>query len=281
MPEELRITTATHTDVDLMVEWAAREGWNPGRDDAAAFRAADPEGFLMGRIGDEPVSCISVVAYPGGFGFLGFYIVTPDRRGQGHGIATWRAGLERLGERTVGLDGVVDQQPNYRRSGFVLAHRNIRFGGEVRIPPPDDPRIRPVDPPLLEAVIAYDACFFPADRSAFVRGWVDTAHRTALALVEDGTVTGYGVVRPCREGAKIGPLFADTDEGADLLFRALASRVTGGPVFLDCPEPNAAATALATSYGLSPAFETARMYRGAAPQLPLDRTYGITTFELG
>lgn len=281
MPEQLRITTATREDVDLMVEWAAREGWNPGLDDAAAFRAADPEGFLVGRIGEEPVSCISVVGYPGGFGFLGFYIVVPERRGRGHGIATWRAGLQRLGERTVGLDGVVDQQASYRRSGFVLAHRNLRFGGEVQVPPPDDPRIHPVESRLLEAVTAYDARFFPADRSAFVRGWVDPAHRTALALVEDGTVTGYGVVRACREGAKIGPLFADRDEGADLLFRALASRVAGGRVYLDCPEPNAAATALATSYGLEPAFETARMYRGTDPQLPLERTFGITTFELG
>ena len=52
-------------------------------------------------------------------------------------------------------------------------------------------------------------------------------------------------------------------------------------VFLDCPEPNRPATDLAARYGLSPVFETARMYRGAAPALPLARIYGITTFELG
>jgi len=281
MREQLRVGTASREDVDLMVEWAAREGWNPGLDDAAAFHAVDPEGFLVGRIGDEPVSCISVVAYPGGFGFLGFYIVAPHRRGQGHGIATWRAGLERLGDRAVGLDGVPEQQPSYRRSGFVLAHRNVRHGGEVRVTPPADPRLRPVDVTLLRDVVAYDAPFFPADRSAFVRSWVDPAQRTALALVEDGHVTGYGVVRACREGSKIGPLLADREEAADLLFRALAAEAPEGPVFLDCPEPNAAATALAAAYGLSPAFETARMYRGTAPELPLDRTYGITTFELG
>jgi len=28
-------------------------------------------------------------------------------------------------------------------------------------------------------------------------------------------------------------------------------------------------------------FETARMYTGAAPQLPLRRLFGVTTFELG
>jgi len=28
-------------------------------------------------------------------------------------------------------------------------------------------------------------------------------------------------------------------------------------------------------------FETARMYRGAAPDLPVDRWFGVTSFELG
>ncbi|MCK0111162.1 GNAT family N-acetyltransferase [Ornithinimicrobium sp. F0845] len=280
MTTSLAISTATRDDLDTMVEWAAAEGWNPGLDDAGAFFAADPEGFLVGRIDGEPIGCISVVGYPPAFGFLGFYIVTPQHRGQGHGLALWRAGMERLRGRIVGLDGVVDQQPNYRRSGFVLAHRNIRFGGAVRVPAPQDGRLRDLTAELVEAVLQYDAGFFPADRSSFVRGWLTPERRRALVLVEDGEVRGYGVVRTCRQGAKIGPLFADTDEGADLLFRSLAARAPG-EVFLDCPEPNAAATNLATTYCLSPVFETARMYRGPAPELPLSRTYGITTFELG
>jgi hypothetical protein len=28
-------------------------------------------------------------------------------------------------------------------------------------------------------------------------------------------------------------------------------------------------------------FETARMYKGSAPVLPLDNIFGVTTFELG
>jgi hypothetical protein len=101
------------------------------------------------------------------------------------------------------------------------------------------------------------------------------------ALVEDGAVTGYGVLRPCAEGSKIGPLFAANRGDAELLFRALAAEAPPGPVFLDVPEPNAAAVRLAEGFGMMPAFETARMYRGAAPELPLDRIFGITTFELG
>jgi Acetyltransferase (GNAT) domain len=102
-----------------------------------------------------------------------------------------------------------------------------------------------------------------------------------LALIEDGTVQGYGVIRTCRRGFKIGPLFANSEQTADLLFRGLAVNAKGEPVYLDCPEPNRLATELATRYGLSPVFETARMYRGAIPAVSIDRTYGVTSFELG
>jgi len=39
--------TMKRGEVDLAVDWAASEGWNPGLDDAACFHAADPGGFLI------------------------------------------------------------------------------------------------------------------------------------------------------------------------------------------------------------------------------------------
>jgi len=32
---------------------------------------------------------------------------------------------------------------------------------------------------------------------------------------------------------------------------------------------------------MKPVFETARMYTGAAPDLPLPKLFGVTSFELG
>jgi ribosomal protein S18 acetylase RimI-like enzyme len=280
-PGPMEIRPMRRQELDLAVEWAAREGWNPGLADAECFQAADSGGFLMGFVGGEPVACISVVRYGRGFGFLGFYIVRPDWRGRGYGFQLWEAGLDRLADRIVGLDGVVAQQDNYRRSGFVLAHRNVRYGGAPRVDAATDARIVPVVEDLISPVLSYDTAFFPADREAFLRCWLRPERRTALALVEDGSVRGYGVIRACRDGFKIGPLFAESAGAADLLFRALAAEAKGSTVFLDVPEPNRAAVDLASRYGLAPAFETARMYRGPAPSLPLDRIFGITTFELG
>jgi len=44
---------------------------------------------------------------------------------------------------------------------------------------------------------------------------------------------------------------------------------------------NAAGVALARDLDLEPVFETARMHRGPAPELRLDRVFAITSFELG
>ncbi|MHB2165378.1 GNAT family N-acetyltransferase [Alsobacter sp. R-9] len=281
MPETPVIRPMSRRDLDVAIEWAAAEGWNPGIADADAFLATDPAGFLMASVGGEPAACVSVVAYDDAFGFLGFYIATPAFRGRGYGMATWAAGMERLGSRVVGLDGVVAQQDNYRKSGFVLAHRNVRFEGVSRADMPGDPRLARIGQGILPSIVAYDRAFFPTPRDAFVTRWTREGGRVGYALVEDGDVIGYGVIRRARSGHKIGPLFAQTPTDADILFRALASTAKGEIVVLDPPEPNEEALALAERHDLSPSFETARMYRGPAPDLPLDRIFGITTFELG
>jgi hypothetical protein len=280
MSGPLRIAPMDAAELRLALDWAAAEGWNPGLADAGPFLAADPDGFLMGRIDGEPVACISAVNYGDGFGFLGLYICRPEFRCRGYGLALWQAAMAHFGARTVGLDGVVEQQPNYRKSGFVLAHRNIRYGGAVVPPAGSAAGVVRVEGPLADAILAYDRACFGAGRKKFLRAWLDSAERTALARVRDGTVAGYGVIRECRVGCKIGPLFADDEATAAALFAELV-RGRSGPVFLDVPEPNLSARRMAESAGLAPMFETARMYRGPAPELPLPRIFGITSFELG
>lgn len=281
----LAIRPMRRGDLDIALDWAAAEGWNPGVDDADAFLAADPQGFLMGFIGEEPAACIAVVAYGAAYGFLGFYICRPEFRGHGHGWALWQAGIARLGDRTIGLDGVVEQQANYARSGFSPAHRNVRFGGTAATHEIADVRIVELVPGrptgLAGSIVAYDRVLQAGPRETFLRAWLMPPGRRTLAFIEANSICGYGCVRACRQGYKIGPLFADTPDIAERLFAGLTGRLYGAPVFLDVPEPNAEAVALARRHGLAPVFETARMYRGPAPALPLERIFGITTFELG
>ncbi len=281
MTKDYEIRTMTADEFANVVDWAAREGWNPGLHDATCYRATDPEGFLVGVLDGEPVASISVVRYDDSFGFLGFYIVRPEFRGRGLGLAIWNAGLAHLEGCCVGLDGVVAQQDNYRASGFELAWRNVRFMGRGHDGGGEDRTVDLASLPF-ETLEAYDRDFFPAPRAAFTRAWIDQPAARARGLMEHGRLSGYGVIRRCREGFKIGPLFADTPEHAEILFTDLAGFAgRGESVYLDVPEPHAEAVALAARHAMTVSFETARMYRGAAPELPLRRTYGVTSFEIG
>ena len=82
--------TMTRQEIEIPIEWAAKEGWNPGLYDGESFHAADPDGFILGLLDDEPIASISAVKYGTSFGFIGFYIVKPEYRGKGYGIQTWK-----------------------------------------------------------------------------------------------------------------------------------------------------------------------------------------------
>lgn len=286
MTDDLTIRPATLAEYQTAVDWAAAEGWNPGLDDLAAFHTADPEGFLMGWRNGEPIASISVVRYGPNYGFLGFYIVREDQRGTGAGMAIWNAGMAHLGDRIIGLDGVPDQQENYRQSGFALADETVRHSGipQFNAPPTAD-GAQDLTPDFLNALVQYDARFYPGSRIDFIRAWIlpkpQIRRRTKLIL-NDGAIAGYGAIRECREGYKIGPLFAESVAAAETLTAALCADIPAtAPIAIDTPARNSAAVILATNLGLKPSFGAARMYKGHEPALPILETFGITSMELG
>jgi len=280
--ENLRIKTMDQKEVEIAIEWAASEGWNPGLNDADNYYLADPTGFLIGYIEEKPVATISVVKYGKSFGFLGFYIVAPEYRGKGYGLQIWKAGIRSLEGRTIGLDGVIEQQKNYQKSGFKFAYRNIRFEGKGGSQVLQNTNIVRLSTIPFESIASYDRPFFPEEREQFMKGWIEQAKSHALGNMENDKLSGYGVIRKCRTGYKIGPLYANNSEIAEILYQALISKAdTSEPVFLDVPEINKNAVLLAERNDMKIVFETARMYTGDFPELPVKRLYGVTSFEIG
>ncbi|MBR0839152.1 GNAT family N-acetyltransferase [Bradyrhizobium liaoningense] len=277
----LQIRNLRPEELSIAIDWAAAEGWNPGLADAACFAIPDAKGFFVGEIDGEPVATVSCVNYDDRFAFLGFYIVRAGFRGAGHGLRIWNAAIAHAGSRVIGLDGVVAQQDNYRKSGFALAYANVRYGGSIAAPPSPPVDVVALDKVPLAMIEADDATVFPARRSGFLRAWIAAPGHVGRALLRDGKLAGWGVIRPCRTGHKIGPLIADDRAAAEAIVQALMAGAGGGEVFLDVPAVNRDAVRLAEAVGLASTFETARMYTGAIVPLRLDRIYGVTSFELG
>ncbi|MBI5605570.1 MAG: GNAT family N-acetyltransferase [Deltaproteobacteria bacterium] len=283
MSSDFVIKTMNREEIDLAMEWAAREGWNPGLHDADCFYQTDPQGFLIGTINSTPIGCISAVSYHHVFGFIGFYIVAPEYRGKGYGIRLWDAAMNRLDNQNVGLDGVLEQQENYKKSGFRLAYGNSRFESlSVKTVSPDRAELRAIQEIPFHKIQEYDRQCFPAERTAFLRAWLRMPEAHGVGVVEKGELQGYGLIRKCRRGYKIGPLFAEDPGTAEAIFLDLSSRAEEKEVvYLDIPERNPAALVLAGKYGMQKVFSTARMYTGKEPEIPLSKVFGVTTFELG
>ena len=281
--DNYKIRVMSRDEIDIAVDWANIEGWNPGLYDADSFYQADKQGFLIGLLDDEPIATISAVRYGKSFGFLGFYIVKNSYRGQGYGWKIWNAALEHLSGRNIGLDGVVAQQNNYQKSGFKLAYRNIRYQGiSQRLPINPNSEVIDFSGLPFEMINRYDQKFFPEDRTSFLKSWINQPENRVMGVVKNENLLGYGMIRPCQSGYKIGPLFAENAEVAESIFLALQSSITLGETFyLDIPEINPSAKALVSKYNLNMVFETARMYNQNVPDLSMHKIFGVTSFELG
>lgn len=280
MTDDTIIRELSADETAELVSWAKDEGWNPGPADAAAFYAADPKGFLGCFVGDQLVAGISTVIYGQEFGFIGLYICRPDYRGNGYGLKVWNAGMARLGGVTSGLDGVPGQQANYAAMGFERAYETARWSGFCKGQFAAPLEAKPLSPADLAAVSAFDRRFFPGPRDAFLKAWLFSP-RHAFGVIRDGVLKGYTVVRACMEGYKLGPLFADDQDVAQSLLAAAVNACDGEELHIDVPAYQKNFSRLLEAGGFTRGFETARMYKGGAPEIESQGVFAITTLELG
>lgn len=272
---------ASRDEIRRILSWAAAEGWNPGLGDAEVFHATDPQGFFVMRADETPIAAISVVNHDTDFAFLGLYLCLPEHRGRGHGMALWTHAIEHAGDRTIGLDGVFDQQENYRKSGFAAhgqTHRYRGLLGEFAAPH----SCRPMNEDDRQKAIRQDRQHGGVDRQAFLTGWfADTADRQSLCHFHDGRLSGYATIRRCLEGFKIGPFSAADVTTARDLMAGLARIAGDSPVFVDVHQSRPALADLLGAAGFVSVFNTARMYRGAPPDGAAPEFAAVATLELG
>lgn len=284
-PEKLEFTKLGYDGVVTLVDWARKEGWNPGPHDASVFYDTDPDGFYGYFKNGELIGGGSIVSYNGDFGFMGFFIVQPEYRGSGIGRRLWFQRRDTLLKRlkngaAIGMDGVVDMQPFYSKGGFKLAFCDERYR-VTGTPFEVDRHISRITKDDFPEVSQYDHECFGFYRKSFLSRWLELPGSYAFKYVSGEDLKGIAVVRKANEGYKTGPLFADNPEVADTLFRACMNAVPGEKLYLDIPVVNVNALRLTEKYSGEYVFECARMYYGKTPGLPLEKIYGITTFELG
>ncbi|HVB80532.1 MAG TPA: GNAT family N-acetyltransferase [Candidatus Binataceae bacterium] len=284
LPSGFVIDAMTEKEARILDEWAAKEGWNPGLNDIAVAWTFDPAAFIALRRGNELIGGGCTISYHGAAGFMGLFIVQTEYRRQGLGTILWHERLKRLKARVrpdapIGMDGVFEMVPFYTRGGFALMHRDLRYEGVAAGEP--DPAAAPLDSIEFLKIDNYDCLHVETRRTEFLRSWLTQPGGRGLALIDNEQLTGYGFIRPCRTGYKVGPAFADDAACGKRLIHSLLSLVAGERVLMDIPEPNEAALRIVEGLGWNQSFGCARMVNGPKPALPVQRIFGVTSFEFG
>ena len=194
--DSYEIRHMTGQDLETAIEWAAKEGWNPGLADARSFQAADRNGFLVGLLDGEPVASISAVSYGTEFAFIGMYIVRPDMRGRGYGWRIWQAAMGQVNGIPTGLDFQKDSYgpfaPTLKRHLARLQNNGLAIEQQT-----GNMFIVRVGPTYRDAVTSYRDCmeqWRPAvDRTVDLMARMNTktaevaatVHFTAAALADE------------------------------------------------------------------------------------------------
>ena len=276
------VRTMILEELDFAMELAALEGWNPGLHDAACFYHTDPEGFFIGLLDDTPIGCISSVAYKGGFGHIGLHFVLPEYQGHNYEKQLWNRAMKYQKQRNTGIDIRPDRVSLYKDSGFIQVGKHIRFQVTVTETLRNSPHIIDLAQIPFTEICQVDHYFFPTIRENFLQCWISMPESKAFAFLKKNQLYGFGVIRRCRTGYRIGPLFAWDAAMAKELFLALSTCAgKGSTVFLDVPEQNEPAMELAREFKMTQVLETIRMYSNNRPILHENGIFGITTYALG
>ena len=213
LPEGHILAPMTDAEVVVLRSWAAAEGWNPGLLDISIARAVDPDAFIALRDGDELIGGGAILRLAPRLGFMGLFIMRPDRRGSGLGRTLWHYRRDLLLERldpgaTIGMDGVFAMETFYTRGGFSTSHRDLRYEGVAS---------GTVDPEALglpeldrEEIYRLDAECLGADRRGFLERWITAPGVHVAGLRVGGRLAAFGAIRPAEVGYRFGPVLADS-----------------------------------------------------------------------
>ena len=282
------IRPMSRDELDVVLDWADAEGWNPGLSDADVFWRIDRAGLWAIDVDEVLVGSGATIAHGTDHVVIGLVHVRPEHRRQG--IATrafpWLVdgALSRMPPgTTVSLDVPDHLHDLAERFGFHPVRRIARMAGraiETRRGAHSG-ELRALASVPVDAVVDYDAAHVGALRRDLLETWIHPVGGFSLGVYEGQRLRGMAVMRPARRGYRIGPLFADDPDIAEELMGALSRMVLGHTISLDVPTDNPQALALAARHGLAETSSVVHLELGDVRPAPGGSVYAITSIEIG
>jgi GNAT superfamily N-acetyltransferase len=271
----------TAADIPLGLHLSGQAGWNQTAIDWQRCLTLQADGCFVAEWDGLAVGVTTTCIFDR-IAWVAMVLVDQRFRRRGIGRALMEHALVFLdgqGVPTVRLDATPLGQPLYEQLGFVPQFRLARYVG---IPRPDDqpahPAIVTVAAGRWEELAAIDAAITNTDRRKLLLRLFVEHPEEVRAVAEEGTFRGFIAARFGAQAVQPGPCVGQA--GAILLEDA-CRRHAGRRIYLDIPEDNHHAVALAESRGLLVQRSLLRMCRGPQVIEQVDRVWASFGPEKG
>lgn len=281
-------------DLEMVMNWCKEEKWNVGKYDATAYYTLDPQGHFLFLLDEQPVGAISIVRYSPKLLAIGPFIVKKEYRNKGYGTQIWQHAIELLEKNTNAtacLYSVPTQISRYASSGFKKDFHIQRwqksFIKKTSNVEETTEGLKQLNSISIESIIEYDQSIFSASRKKLLAKFIQNEQIVGFASTDNnGKITGFGLIRPCIQGYRIGPLYANHIENAQKLFKTLLDKVNNCTVFIDAPSHNPNVEHFTSFFNLDRVSEadTVAMFRGEVPisvSANNHKNYAVCSLEVG
>lgn len=274
-------------ELETVMGWAHKEGWNPGKYDYKAYYSQDTSGFLVLCLNEKPIGSVSVVKYSEHHAFIGLFIVMSEYRNKGYGKKLWNYAMELIkGYANTSLYSVLQQVNRYQKKGFFgenlnhrwqLSHSTHENLSHLNV-------LHNSSSDILQQMIEYDARFWGSSRFKFFSKILKQPQ--SFAFVSFGinkNVNGYAVIRACMNGYRA-TIYSDTLNNAKKLTRLIISKVPlDSNIIFDIPTENKFSNIFADFFGLAhiDGCDTRIMYHGEKLEKGDEKCYGLASLEIG
>jgi len=278
---------------DFMVvqSWCMKEGWNVGKYDNTFYYQIDPKGHFLFFKEQNPIGSMSLVKHSNQFFTIGPFIVIESERGIGYGSQIWQQVITRLNnypDANVLLYAVPQQIARYQEEGFKPCQNHLRWviNSPLFSSEKDQHQVYPVSLKSLNRIFEFDQNIFGYCRKNTLTSVLSHPQINGYYVEADNTIVGYGLIRPCIHGYRIGPLYANNADIAKLLLMKLVAIAGRENIILDIPEMNVTGQKLMLSLGAKRdiSCDTMMMVKGNLSsefEFNIEKNYGLFSLEIG
>lgn len=273
--------------------------WNPSFSDADLyFHPSSISHFYLGYVNSVPAFSVGFTIYKEPkILFAGMYYCLPEFRHVGNCFlyATTKfnelkktcdilalPGTPLMGKKYENKMGVKIRGKIFRRRLFVEPEKMCNKLYDTSV----IKDIRDVD---ITKLAKYDREICGYDRSMILKrlSTIEPFNATTLVFEHHGEILGYGVIRRCVEGYKIGPLLAENPITASEILHALKTKVSGnGEVLVTVDVPEVAGDWSQREYWDRSKFdlnEEKFFFLQCTEKFPFNakKTFGVFSLEVG